>query len=190
MADWLKIKSEYISTSISTRKLAEKHGVSYSTLRKRAEKEGWTDAKVAQGRRLDAKVAQKVAERTSDREADRIVRLLRTGDALAERLELAVAELDRQTAKQTVKTKTVEYGDPDAYGKPTREVIEEKTDIVTIENAPIDRMGVRLLASALRDLLEVAKAAREEKADNMPRIIDNIPGVQAAPHEKEEADHG
>lgn len=38
MADWLKIKTEYISTTISQRDLAVKHGVNQKTLERRAKK--------------------------------------------------------------------------------------------------------------------------------------------------------
>lgn len=41
MSKWDDIKTEYITTDIGTRPLAEKHNVSYSTLRKRAEREKW-----------------------------------------------------------------------------------------------------------------------------------------------------
>lgn len=38
---WDEIKTEYITTGIGTRPLADKYDVSYSTLRKRAEREKW-----------------------------------------------------------------------------------------------------------------------------------------------------
>ena len=41
--DWKKIKSEYIAGGTSYRKLAEKYGVSFSTLKRVAVKEKWTD---------------------------------------------------------------------------------------------------------------------------------------------------
>lgn len=41
MSKWDDIKTEYITTDIGTRPLAEKHNVSYSTLRKRAAREQW-----------------------------------------------------------------------------------------------------------------------------------------------------
>lgn len=43
MADWKKIKAEYIAGNISYRKLAEKYSVSFSTLRGFAEREKWTE---------------------------------------------------------------------------------------------------------------------------------------------------
>ena len=45
MADWNKIKTEYITTDTSYRKLAEKHGVGESTLFTRASKEKWVEQK-------------------------------------------------------------------------------------------------------------------------------------------------
>lgn len=41
MADWVKIKEEYISGGTSYRKLALRHGVSLVTLSRRAKKECW-----------------------------------------------------------------------------------------------------------------------------------------------------
>ena len=43
MADWQAIKTEYITTDTSYRKLAQKHGVRYATLQARAKEEKWTD---------------------------------------------------------------------------------------------------------------------------------------------------
>ena len=44
-ADWLKIKSEYVSGNVSYRELSEKYGVSQSVIRKRAAAEKWTGTK-------------------------------------------------------------------------------------------------------------------------------------------------
>ena len=43
MVDWKKIKSEYVAGGVSYRELCEKHGVSESSMRKRAAKEQWTE---------------------------------------------------------------------------------------------------------------------------------------------------
>ena len=43
MADWQKIKTEYITTDTSYRKLAQKYGLRYATLQARAKEEKWTD---------------------------------------------------------------------------------------------------------------------------------------------------
>ena len=41
MADWDKIKNEYITTNISQRAISQKYGVSFNTLKERAAKEQW-----------------------------------------------------------------------------------------------------------------------------------------------------
>ena len=43
MADWQKIKTEYITTDTSYRKLAQKYGVNYRTICVRSQQEGWIE---------------------------------------------------------------------------------------------------------------------------------------------------
>lgn len=45
--NWNKVKTEYITTDISQRKLADKHGIPYPTLRKRCRTEAWYEQKKA-----------------------------------------------------------------------------------------------------------------------------------------------
>lgn len=63
--DWKKIKKEYIAGGISYRKLAEKHGVSFSTLEKTARREGWRELK----RQADEKTATKAVEAVANQNA-------------------------------------------------------------------------------------------------------------------------
>lgn len=60
--DWKRIKKEYIKGGISQRKLAEKHGVPYGTLRKIAEKEKWTELRAKAGEKADAEIARNVGK--------------------------------------------------------------------------------------------------------------------------------
>ncbi len=45
MDKWEQIKTEYVTTNITTRKIAKKYGISYSTLAKRSAKEHWEAAR-------------------------------------------------------------------------------------------------------------------------------------------------
>lgn len=101
VADWVSIRTEYINTRISTRDLAAKHGVSYSTLRKKAEKEGWAQARQEQGRNVSARIAQKTAEVVSDFQADRITLLMSASQKAA---ELLSERLDQMAADGKIKT--------------------------------------------------------------------------------------
>ena len=60
--DWTAIKAEYIAGGIGQRKLAQKYGVPYGTLRGRSESEGWVNEREQAQRIAIAKSAQKVAE--------------------------------------------------------------------------------------------------------------------------------
>lgn len=60
--DWNAIKAEYIASTISQRKLAEKHGVPYTSLRWHSENEGWVKAREEARRKVLEKSTQKTAE--------------------------------------------------------------------------------------------------------------------------------
>lgn len=152
--DWLKIRNEYINGGGSYRKLAEKYGVSFGTLRRRAETENWVKRRADQLHKIDIKTAQKAAELISDREAGRMVRILGMADKLSDQLDQAITELDRQLTKKKKKRRQVEYKDPKAPGKPTREIIEETEELEVVEG-PIDRLGLQQLTMALKNLKEV-----------------------------------
>ena len=84
--DWKRIKREYIAGGTSYRKLADKYGVSFSTLKEVAAKEHWRDAKV----KCQAEATTKIIEIESDKQADRMRRLLTVSDKLLEAVEIAV----------------------------------------------------------------------------------------------------
>ena len=69
-ADWLKIKSEYVSGNISYRKLAEKHGVSFNTLKDHAMEEKWKECREKQYHKTTTKTQQKAEEKISDALSD------------------------------------------------------------------------------------------------------------------------
>ena len=84
--DWKKIKAEYIAGGISYRKLAEKHNISFSTLKGVALKEDWHDLR----EQAKQKAATKIVEIESDKQANRMKRLLTVSDALLDAVEDAV----------------------------------------------------------------------------------------------------
>ena len=93
MADWEKIKAEYITTDISVRDLAQKYGVHYTTVGKKASKEGWQDLRQQQTNTTLTKILTAVTEQKVDRAAklcnaadvllDKIVAGMHKGDSIA-----------------------------------------------------------------------------------------------------------
>lgn len=76
--DYKKIKVEYIAGGTSYRKLAEKYGVSFSTLRKVAAKEQWTELRNKAGAKADTKLVDVV----SDKEASKANKIIDVADKL------------------------------------------------------------------------------------------------------------
>lgn len=85
-ADWAKIKKDYIQGGISYRKLADKHGVPYGTLVRRAVRDGWREAREQAAQKASAKMVDMEAER----QAKRMERLLKVSDKLLDAVEEAV----------------------------------------------------------------------------------------------------
>lgn len=110
-ADWSAIRAEYIAGGISTRKLADKYGVSYNTLKYRAKVEGWTSDAKKVYRKVTAELPQKVAVNAVNAAADNatiaesikkelLLRLKRTAESFPQ---------DATEIKTTAKGKTVKY---------------------------------------------------------------------------------
>lgn len=64
--DWLAIRNDYINGGGSYRKLAEKYGVSASSLMQKAAKEKWNEEREANVSKTEAKTKQKTQEKISD----------------------------------------------------------------------------------------------------------------------------
>ena len=100
MEDWLKIKTEYITTDTSYRKLAEKYGVHKDTVARRAKDEAWADSRRQHTDRTQTKILKAV----SNQQAARAARLQRVADKLLGKVEALVdgcdpMEMDTQSMK-------------------------------------------------------------------------------------------
>lgn len=99
MADWNLIKAEYIAGGISYRKLAEKHGVSFTTLQRVGNRENWVQLR----QQAADEVAAKIVESVSRHEAGKVVKINRVADKLLRKLSESIDRMDvidSQTLKQ------------------------------------------------------------------------------------------
>ena len=180
MADWIKIRNEYINGNISYQKLAEKHGVNYNTLQDKARKEKWFAKKKAQHEKITEKTLQKSAEKLAEAEANRLIRISNAADRLLEKIELATEQLDLYLAKD--KRKYTQQG-KDKKGKTVYvDVEEEVLKSVKVEN--LNKGDLKKLASALKDLKDIQFTADEDKPQESPNI--NITVVAATPDDMED----
>ena len=74
MADWLKIKTEYITTDTSYRKLAEKYGLSRVQVGNVGKEENWVELR----RQYLENTLTKTLEKTAETDSDRLARLMET----------------------------------------------------------------------------------------------------------------
>jgi len=86
MADWQKIKTEYITTDTSYRELSQKYGVHYTNIAKRAKKEDWQQLRQQQTNTTQTKMIEAVERRKVDRAA----RLMTVADKLLNKVEQVV----------------------------------------------------------------------------------------------------
>lgn len=164
MIDWLKLKNEYINGNISYRKLAEKCGVSFTTLKHRASNEKWFELRKKQRDKIDTKLTQKTAEKIAEKEADRITRIENAADKLLEKIEKATEQLDQFIVTNKAKQKEVKYVSNKAgFGKPKKEIIQELEHKEVVKTDFIDRKGLKELASALKDLKDVQLSVTDDK---------------------------
>ena len=166
--DWLAIRNDYINGGGSYRKLAEKYGVSFGTLRARAEKEKWPALKEKQQHKISTIAAQKTAAAIVNQEVKRVERLLSINDQLIDKIEKAVSELDIAQVTNKKKTKVIEYKNGRRPDKPTKETITEAEEILAVASI-VDRKGLQQIAMALKAVWDITgehEAGKEEEYED------------------------
>lgn len=157
MADWQAIKTEYITTDTSYRKLAEKYGIHHHVIAERGKAENWVELR----RQYRDKTLAKTLEKCSERQSNKLSRIDYLADKLLNKLEKACDELDLVVITRKVK---VETGNMET----TTEYRETK------EGGTVDRAGLRMLTTALKDLKEVKMIRSELDEQEQLARIDNL----------------
>lgn len=83
MANWNAIKTEYITTDTSYRKLAEKYGLDQATIARRAKKEDWVSKRQQNAIRTQAKIVNAI----SNKQVDRAANLISVSDLLLSKVK-------------------------------------------------------------------------------------------------------
>ena len=96
MADWQKIKTEYITTDTSYRKLAKKYGVDSAVIGRRAKNEEWVTLRQ---QHID-KTQTKTLNAISNKQADRAANLVSVSDLLLAKVK-SLLETDAEVLGDT-----------------------------------------------------------------------------------------
>lgn len=83
MADWQAIKTEYITTDTSYRKLAKKYGVSHVQIGNVGKQENWVELR----RQYLDETLTKTMDTLSDKQVDRATKLISVADLLLDRVK-------------------------------------------------------------------------------------------------------
>ena len=88
MADWKAIKTEYITTDTSYRKLAQKYGVSYNAIGNRSRQENWQEMRDQHLTKTMTKTMNAIASQ----QANRAARLQSVADKLLAKVERRIED--------------------------------------------------------------------------------------------------
>ena len=102
MADWQSIKTEYITTDTSYRKLAQKYGVNATNIAKKASQEKW----VEQRKENANKTLSKTLNAIGTKQAERTAKLIGVSDLLLDKVK-ALLEADEELLVDTTIMKDV-----------------------------------------------------------------------------------
>ena len=102
MADWQSIKTEYITTDTSYRKLAQKYGINHAVIGQKAKAENWVELR---RQHLD-KTQTKTLNAISNKQADRAAKLIGVSDLLLDKVK-ALLEADEELLVDTSVMKDV-----------------------------------------------------------------------------------
>lgn len=148
--DWKAIKAEYIAGGIGYKKLADKYGVSFSTLSHLAKREKWTDLKQKACEKADMDLANSIGKKNAKKSAkiDSLVdRLL---DIVGERLEALVIE-----------------------GKDVKSIASALKDLKELKGIK-DKLDVREQKARIRKLEKEAEEEQKEDKSIVIEIGDNL----------------
>lgn len=91
--DWLTLEKEYITSKISYRKLAEKHGIRYPTIQERATRDKWPEKR----KKHQAKTVAKTVSKISEQESTKAAKIHNVAGALMDKIANWVDNLDAES---------------------------------------------------------------------------------------------
>lgn len=149
--DWKQIKTEYITTDTSYRKLAAKYDVPMSTLTRIAIKEKWVEAR----ERYKNKVVAKTVEKMAVKEANKLAKLRTMTDSMVDVVE-GIFNDPEQFQRHLVQTRDGQLWD-------VEERVFKKADTKAIKDITA---ALKDLSSVLRNVYDLPTVQEQAAMDN------------------------
>ena len=172
--DWKQLEKEYILSDYKTvadflkSKNINRNGSTQKNTK------GWNEKKVNKELKKSEKVIEKVIEKESEKEADKIIQVKDVANDLLAKIVQANNELNMHLARNKKKTKTVEYDYK--TNKPSKETTQEDEEIKSYIDI-IDKQGLKMLSSALKDLNEIIGDNKETNEETLKKLDDVLKGM-------------
>lgn len=172
--DWIQLEKEYILSDYKSVSafLKDKEIKNNGTTRKHTS--GWKDKKRQKEDKKATKTIEKVTEREAEKEAQQIVNIKSIANDLALNIIKANSQLETYVVKNKKKTKKVKYDYK--VSKPKEEEVTENEEINTMQGI-IDRQGLKMLTSALRDLNEIIGEDKETDKETLEKLDEVLKGL-------------
>lgn len=95
LIDWAKVKAEYVSGTMSAAKLADRYGISVSSISKKCASEHWQELRKQNQSETASKIAEKINTEKVKKTVREIDRVVSVASKLITKLNRAVNELDK-----------------------------------------------------------------------------------------------
>ena len=135
---------------------------------------GWKEKEVLKEDKKSTKIVEKVIEKEAEKEAQQIVDIKSMANDLALNIIKANSQLETYIVKNKKKTKKVKYDYK--VSKPSEEETTEEESLETMKGI-IDRQGLKMLTSALRDLNEIIGEDKENNKETLEKLDEVLKGL-------------
>ena len=141
--DWKLIREEYITTNVGYRKLSEKWGVSFNTLKDRAKREMWFSKRERYRADVATETLRAVGDYTIKSDADKLIKLKRASDSLADLINAVLedsghlkrAYLDEEGRPSFIHDITSTNTGAYSSGAPTQKICPLPTFFITAQDS-------------------------------------------------------
>lgn len=171
--DWKKLEKEYLLGEYkSINSFLKDKNISRNKTSNEQTKE-WNNKKHQKDIKTTSKTIEKVTEKQAEKTAQQIVDLKSIANDLALNVIKANQQLEQYIIKNKKKVKKIKYSKQDKI-----EQIQEKEEIEVL-NGIIDRQGLKMLTSALKDLSEIIgnDNNKDKNVNNIKDILIKIKEV-------------
>ena len=172
--DWKQLEKEYILSDYkSVSAFLKDKGIKRNGSVQQAVK-GWNEKRAKKQFEKCSKTIEKVIEKEAEKEAQEIVNIKSLANDLALNIKRANEQLETYIVKNKKKTKKVKYDYK--VSKPIEEEITENEEIESMKGI-IDRQGLKMLASALKDLNEIIGEDKETDKETLEKLDKVLKGL-------------